>query len=180
MVSLKPFCLQVQWEKRGSDTPIFIWYDNYPTHCSEAFMDRQTNHCRIAKVRWMVWKMLLMYKLKMLLMYMLKMDKIKLLQSSRSSRYLPLHPSSCPLNHICLLTYPASSSHSLNRLFKRHPQHIFSNSRSTLNFPINMCLLTYPISKFYSLIGILTRTNWPRQVRELILNSDSRSQGVKG
>ena len=26
-------------------------YDNYPTHCSEAFIDRQTNHCRIAKVR---------------------------------------------------------------------------------------------------------------------------------
>ena len=25
-----------------------------------------------------------------------------------------------------------------------------------------------------------TRTNWPRQVRELILNSDSWSQGVKG
>ena len=27
---------------------------------------------------------------------------------------------------------------------------------------------------------ILTRTNWPRQVRELILDSDSWSQGVKG
>ena len=25
-----------------------------------------------------------------------------------------------------------------------------------------------------------TRTNWPRKVRELILDSDSRSQGVKG
>jgi len=40
----------VQWEKRGSDTPIFIWYDNYPTHCSDAFIDSKTNHCRIAKV----------------------------------------------------------------------------------------------------------------------------------
>ena len=40
----------VQWEKRGSDTPIFIWYDNYPTHCSDAFVDKATNHCRIAKV----------------------------------------------------------------------------------------------------------------------------------
>ena len=27
---------------------------------------------------------------------------------------------------------------------------------------------------------ISTRTNWPRQVRELILDSDSWSQGVKG
>ena len=26
----------------------------------------------------------------------------------------------------------------------------------------------------------LTMTNWPRKVRELILDSDSRSQGVKG
>ena len=25
-----------------------------------------------------------------------------------------------------------------------------------------------------------TRTNWPRKVRELILDSDSRAQGVKG
>jgi len=40
----------VQWEKRGADTPIFIWYDNYPTHCSDAFIDSKTNHCRIAKV----------------------------------------------------------------------------------------------------------------------------------
>lgn len=40
----------VQWEKRGSDTPIFIWYDNYPTHCSNDFLEPKTNHCRIAKV----------------------------------------------------------------------------------------------------------------------------------
>ena len=33
-----------------SDTPIFIWYDNYPTHCSTDFLDPATNHCRIAKV----------------------------------------------------------------------------------------------------------------------------------
>ena len=33
----------------------------------------------------------------------------------------------------------------------------------------------------YSLpIAFLTRTNWPRKVCELILDSDSRSQGVKG
>ena len=29
-------------------------------------------------------------------------------------------------------------------------------------------------------IIIQTRTNWPRKVRELILDSDSQSQGVKG
>ena len=25
-------------------------YDNYPTHCSNDFLDPKTNHCRIAKV----------------------------------------------------------------------------------------------------------------------------------
>ena len=27
---------------------------------------------------------------------------------------------------------------------------------------------------------LMTRTNWPRKVRELILDSDSRYEGVKG
>ena len=28
----------------------FPRYDNYPTHCSNDFLDPATNHCRIAKV----------------------------------------------------------------------------------------------------------------------------------
>ena len=33
------------------DNNIFLpRYDNYPTHCSNDFLDPKTNHCRIAKV----------------------------------------------------------------------------------------------------------------------------------
>ena len=35
-------------------------------------------------------------------------------------------------------------------------------------------------SNFVSSVGVQTRTNWPRKVRELILDSDPWSQGVKG
>ena len=28
----------------------WLRYDNYPTHCSNDFLDPATNHCRIAKV----------------------------------------------------------------------------------------------------------------------------------
>jgi hypothetical protein len=35
---------------KGSDIPIFIWYDDYPTHCSPDFKDKSTNACRVARV----------------------------------------------------------------------------------------------------------------------------------
>ena len=29
------------------EIPIFIWYDDYPTHCSEDFREKATNKCRV-------------------------------------------------------------------------------------------------------------------------------------
>jgi len=40
----------VTWSKKGSDLPIFIWYDDYPTHCSQEFRDMSTNSCRIDRI----------------------------------------------------------------------------------------------------------------------------------
>jgi len=40
----------VTWSKKGSDLPIFIWYDDYPTHCSAEFRDKATNSCRVSRV----------------------------------------------------------------------------------------------------------------------------------
>ncbi|XP_065563829.1 uncharacterized protein LOC136029401 isoform X2 [Artemia franciscana] len=30
----------VQWEKKGLDVPVYIWYDGYPTHSASGFMNR--------------------------------------------------------------------------------------------------------------------------------------------
>merc|ERR1719412_1493533 len=46
----EPVPYVVQWEKKGSDIPIFIWYDDYPTHCSTEFFDSAQNKCRVDKV----------------------------------------------------------------------------------------------------------------------------------
>ena len=47
-----------------------------------------------------------------------------------------------------------------------------------------MCQKICQIAKLTQYIQFVkneqTRTNWPRKVRELILDSDSRAQGVKG
>ena len=34
----------------GVELPIYIWYDDYPTHCSPDFRDKPTNSCRAARV----------------------------------------------------------------------------------------------------------------------------------
>jgi hypothetical protein len=41
----------VTWSKKGVDLPIFIWYDDYPTHCSPEFKHKPTNSCRASRVK---------------------------------------------------------------------------------------------------------------------------------
>ena len=73
----------------------------------------------------------------------------------------------CPHNAKCPEKKVKSNLHGTNRDDKILPEiHPQGGSKAT--------------SQVTRVAREKTRTNWPRKVRELILDSDSRAQGVKG